>query len=84
MRDPNNFFTTEDEETKVSPGVVFAAESVTVSGYLTIDKANALIREALGPKVYTFPYEDKNVWATYQSPIDEQQAHLFCVKEIEK
>lgn len=68
-RDPMNFFTLED------------ADAVMVgTDFIIIDKANALIREALGAKLTGL----NKTWNGYKCKGDTHEAHLFCVKEIGK
>lgn len=69
MRDPQEFFTEED----------FA--KFRTAPHQAADKANALIREALGPKVFS---GSDIGWSILCNGNEDVEAHLFCVKEIEK
>lgn len=77
MRDPNNFFTEKDFLTELGEVLGNIPRSQNVA-----EKANSLIRKALGHKV--FGYAD--MWQESKLPQvdDSHEAHLFCVKDIKK
>lgn len=87
MRDPMNFFTGEDCFELVKEGDYDGIRSQPDEIMLAIplEKANALVREALGPKVYGSVKRNYG-WIQLEKPLqgDTHEAHLFCVREIEK
>jgi hypothetical protein len=75
MRDPNSFFTAQDiDDTETLPRIL----RQDIAKHL-----NALIRDALGPKVFENTSRDYG-WLQISVPLqgDTHEAHLFCIKEI--
>lgn len=83
-------FKAEDAELKKAYSVSGTTGLQTEIEFISIEKANALLRERLEKalKVYGWPDNSKDMyyanWGTLSSPKDTHTARLVCIEELKK